>query len=404
MGDGPDTFYSDLQKKFSDISASGGSATTATAGKDASAERGNWEGNQRKSQHNAPVMRFGKALSLMTDTAERNLAKEAIEAFARAKTGSGDVTSLLTTSISERDAYIRNDETPFLNFLESFGPLTVNDWTYRIPERRAMGPAARINPESQALARNFKASSRTQRTNTLAFWGDPVRTSVVSREMVSQQGGPDIHQQDIDGEYVAIRQAKEYDYLNGIEQRSFAPYNVPVVGGLLSRIYTHNVNATSGTVTDSELAGLLTAIGTGIGQGQYKVAFTDVANIAAVRAIEIGRYNGNNPMAYKDYNASLAAQYSQYKIPIARLFDPAIGPPLPLVHTSYLPAGYMIVITVNPAYVPREARFKIGGEYGPHLFVKTGYELEFYDTAFVIDGGTLDDPGEETRGVLYNLI
>lgn len=400
MGEG-NSFYADLEKNFETALLTGGSSPAATADSVKVSERGGWNNNEPKKAHNKPIMRLGKALAQMSPL-ERSIAKSAIETFAREKIGTGDVTSLLTTSISERDVYIRSVQTPLLNFMDSMGPkLVVNDWTYKISERRGPGMASRVNPETGALSRVNKATARTEKYNQLAFWGDPVQTSIISREMVEQQRGINIHQQDVDAEYDAIRIAKEYDFWNGVEQRSFAAYNVPVVGGLLSRTFTNNTNAGGGVVTDAELQALCTQIGDFTDQGELKLAFGDINSAVAIRAMEITRFNGNNPMSFYQYNQIMAQKWASYGLNIDQMYYPVIGPPVPFLHTKYLPAGYIYIITVNPNFVPREAGFKIGGEFGAWLFAKVNYE--FVDTSFVLDGGTIDDPAEECRGSLFNV-
>jgi hypothetical protein len=395
-----ETYYQDLAVKLAEFDASGGAnASTATI------QRGAWngEGGQHKSAFNKPIQVFGKALSEMGST-ERQICMAAVSNIMRQKTGSGDVTSLLVTSISERDVYIRNEETQLLNLMNSYnGPkLEVKDWAYRIPERRNQGPASRLNPESSPLTTTAKSTLRSEKYNTLAFWGDPVTTSIVSEAMVRNQTGIDIQQQDIDDEMLNIRKAKNYDYWNGIEQKSFAPQNIPVVGGLLSRIFTNNYNAGAANLTDTGLQTAASAIGSAIGQSTgLKVLFTDNTQVGAVRAFEIARYSGNNPMAFWEYNKTIAQKFAAYNINFDRIYDSLYGP-IPVLHDKDLPAGYAVMMTLDPAYMVREAGFKIGGQFGPWSFIRVQYDLK--NTEFILDGSTLDDPAEEAKAVIYNSI
>ena len=381
-------FYNDLELTFG-----GGDAASANPGQTTTAPSGKKIGPAK-----APP--FLKAV--LGDYRNAHKANEMITGIknfvgATMKIGTSDVGSLLESTIGPREAFVRNEETPLLNLYEADDAeeLYTDDWVYRIPERRqGNARATRVNPEA-TLSTTDHATVRTFKLNSLAFWGDPVsQTFVAGAQVGAQRPGENLLRKEIDAEILAIRKAKNYDYWNSSVSYDFTPPNVTTVGGLVSRIQTNTNSISSANLSDVFLNQGVDAIATPIGYRAQKVLFCDPANVQVIRAIEINRYGGNNPVAFMEYNATLAKTFAAYNIEHDRIWESGTGKVVPIVHDQDLSAT-AVMMTIVPEYRPRQARFRIGGEPGPWMFVRPVYDLK--ETVFILDGGSVDDPAEETR-------
>lgn len=392
-------FYADVAKSFAD------STPVGTAGDGAGMTAG---GITKGTGSMSRAKSFGESMyESHPDSMRRNNIQKTLNSFLldKMKLGTTDIGALLVTSISPRMAFIRNEETPLLNLFESApGPeLLVDDWQYRVVERRqGTVRASQVNPEASPLTTTTLQSVRTEKFNTLGFWGDPISVSFVATAQAEQQQGVNLLRQEMDSQVLRIRKRMNYDYWNSVRQQSFAPQNTPAIGGLISRITTNTDSIGGIDLTALLLEGYNALVGAQVGFNVQKMLFGDPRQMGAVRTIEIARYGGSNQTSYLEWNRVMKEQFSQYRVPVDRVYEFNIGPAMPVAHDTDLPSGVAVILTINPDYIPRPVNFQIGGQVGPWMFVRPVYDLK--ETVFVLNGGTLDDPAEETRVLIQNTL
>lgn len=392
-------YYSDVAMQFGDAETPVGSNGNLELSGGASAKGGNSSaamGAQPWSKRMYDTFRDGVKRSRM---------ESAIKTVAISKIGTGDIGALFTTSIAERMPWIRNEETPLLNMMEMTPgeDLIIDDWMRRSVERRqGQIRASNINPE--ATLPNYVDSIYSERYNTLAFWGDPVTSTFVGSAQAKKQRGVDTLKNDVDSELLRIRKAKNFDYWNSIEQKLFTGTNITKIGGLLSRINTNTGSAGSGDISDTLLNTANNAIATALGYKGINALFINSRGINAIRGIEIARYGGSNQISYLEWNKVMSEQFSAYSLNPDRIFEPGVGPVVPCFHENDLPSSpaMAVMMRIEKDYMPRPVGFQLGEEFGPWLFVRPVFSLR--ESVMVLDGGTVDDPAEESRFLFTNLL
>lgn len=400
-----DNYYSDISKQFA------AQPPVGAAGAGADLTEGHGDGTQAQAA-GPRAATFGEQLrDTYRDGAQRQAILNGVKSFMleKALMGTGDVTSLLTTSISPRFNFLRKEETPLLNLLESIpGPmLTIDDWVRRIVDR-TLGTqyASDINPEQVPLSPALLQTVRTQKLQTLQFWGDPVAVSFVAQSQVGQQQpGIDLLQEEVDAELLRIRKAMNKGYWQNIEQTNYTPPNVTKLGGLISRTVTNTDNLGGADITADDMELYNDTIDQVVGSVQ-KFLFANRTQMGSIRTIEIARYGGNQPVAYMEWVRAMKDQIMNFSIPVDRVYEPNIGPAIPCAHDDDLPTGTAFLMAVDPRYVPRPVNFMLRGQVGPWLFVKpplsTSYELR--ESVLVMHGGTIDDPAESTRQLITGTL
>ena len=393
-------FWNDVAAQFSANPADAGSQTSGKAGTAEGATNFEMRGNGQIAKTYLEGM-----IATHKDGTRRANIMGVIKSFVAEvlKLGTTDISSLFTTSISSRQSFLRNPETPLLNLIE-MAPgeqFVVDDWLYRITERRRGADlASQVNPEDN-ISTVLHQTVYSEKYNVLAFWGDPVSVTFIARAQAGQQNPTiDLLRREMDDEVRAIRRRKNFDYWNSVLQANFTPPNVTTVGGIISRILTNNLACGGMDLSEALLEAAILLIADQIGYSGQKLLFTDSTQVGSVRLIEINRYGGNNPVAFEQYNQMLAADFAKYKMLIDRIFEPNIGPVIPVCHDRQMPNNQSVLMSIDPDYCVKEAKFKIGDEFGPWMFVRPVYNLN--ETVFVMDGATLDDPAEETKVLLDN--
>jgi len=391
-------FYAEMVKQFADNAPAG----VAEASKGGSgATEGGWTGNAQ-SQGNAvrKAKSFDQAMfESHPDSIKRERVTKAFLGFVQnhMKLGTSDIGPLLATSIAPQMTFVRNEETPIKNLCEqATGPeLVVDDMVWRtITAYQGLGRrASRVNMEAPLSTASVQPTFQ-ESFNALSFYGDPVSTSFIASAQAEQQRGLDTLKFMIDSELLAINKAINYDTWNGQIQTSFAPDSIPQFRGILQACtQTAGLSGLGigAAAIETVLANNLVPY---VGHHTQKVLFVTDANSANIRSIEIARYGGNNPVAYAQSQAVLAARFAEYKIPVSRVFEPANGPPIPAVVDVDLVAlaggNNAVLLTIDPQYMPRYAYFHINGEVGPWMFVRPNYNL--FTTVFVAHGLTLNNP------------
>lgn len=394
-------FYEDIAKQFAGPSPVGAAAAGAdvTAGHSAAMQgQGNW---QRAKSYGESM------LDSYPDGTKRHVLNSIIKSYLlyKSKLGTGDVSGLLNTSISPRFTFIRKTETIGLNIVESIpGPmLVVNDWTRRIVDRHiGTVRAGKINPEAVPLNPALLQTVRSQKLNTLAFYGDAVAASFVAQSMVGQQQpGTNLLQEETDAEMQRMRNALNYDIWNSIEQSNFTPPNVTEFGGLISRIVTNTDDLGGADIDADDLEEMSNTI-EGVVSGAKKLVVSNRRQVGNVRTIEVARYGGQTPLSYIAWADRLR---TEFLVPVDKMFEPSTGPAIGCVHDDDI-GNNVLMMSIEPEHAPRLAYFLIDGQPGPHLFVKpplsTSYELR--ESALVLMGVTLDDPAEDTKFLKVNSL
>ena len=380
-----------------------------TGGEDAS-HSGAWNVQQQSGTQDADSIScrpYSQAmLASYPNSLQRHELEEGIKNFVGQEMhlATTELGPLLVSTLGPRVPFIVNTETQLLNVMDSVpggAPLYVTDWMYRCRQiNQGAKKATRINPEA-ALSTTNHSVSFSQKLNVLSFWGDPVAVTFVARaQNAGQNTGIDLLRTMSDAELVAIRKAVNDDCWNGIIQPNFNPPNVTELGGLISRIKTNTVDNGYLEPNAVDIEEALNDISTQIGDDQC-VMMTPREFVGSVRTLEVNRFGGNNPQAFKDYNTELAGTFAAYKVKADRIYDPDLGGyALPVIHDRDLPTGVSVIMSIKPEYCPRFAYFTIDGQIGPWSWVRPTYDAN--QTVFIMHGGTLDDTGEETRVSMIN--
>ena len=332
--------------------------------------------------------------------------KKLIGSIALQKISTDQITSLLVTSLADRMPWIRQSEAQLLNMMDMAAdgavPDIVDDYMFRITERRqGTIRASRINPETNLPA--YQDGLYSEKYNVLGFWGDPVTATFVGSAQAKKQRGIDVLKQQIESELLKIKKAENFDCWNGVMNTMYTGGQVTQIGGLLSRIFTNTDSAGGGSPTEYLMNEANTDLNQAINAGGNRVAFFNDNGVAAIWGIELNRYGGSNQVSYAQWATANSERFNKFGLVPDKIYQPPVGKAIAVFHDYDLPtapaAGVMMAI--DPDYVPSFAKFQIGEESGPFMFVRPTFNLQ--ESVMILDGGTLNDPAQESRFLFTNL-
>ena len=334
------------------------------------------------------------------DSYERKGVMDRIEFWASKELDTADITSLLAATIAPRISVQRQTETKFRNICDAQpGPKPIiSDWLYRIREERIGNQyAPPFNPDGNIPADD--QAIRAQMYNSLMFVGETLRQSIIASNMASVQADVNLMAREMDHCLVRIMKSENRFLLRGVQQSSYAPSAIPQCDGFMT---TSNLNVID--IGGVDLSHDWIALGqqliceTKFGYDVQLCMLTNVRQVGTVRALEIDRYTGNNPMTFEMYNKELAAKFSEYRIPVDRIYEPNTGPPIPVIRETDLPPNTAILFILH---FPMEAEFTLGGQVGPHTLAR--YTERLVNLAVCFKGFSGDFPLRESRVVYSNV-
>lgn len=313
--------------------------------------------------------------------------------------GTVDIAALRLVSVSDRTPVKRNEETRWLNFLESqdnFPP--VLDYQYRIKERDIVTDDADIFNVDAALPPNAQSAYR-QRFNTLTAIGNTLQVSFMASAIAEQQADVNILEEQIDDQVVRIRRTMNSIMLANVEQTSESTSAVPQMGGIITRSTLNNISASSGNLTNALIQEGVDDIGLVLGYDKQLLLFCTPGQVGVVDDLTINRYPGENSAAYfSSLQTLIQKQLEKFQVPWSTVYRPRPGSPIPVIMDSKMPADTALLVAGR---YPRMARFKMEGMVGP--FVLARPEQTLYELVLCFDIATLDDPLIESRAVFTNL-
>lgn len=354
------------------------------------------------------VMTLGKALeaSFEDQTRRKKFVAEVLEPIFTKIVKTPDIGTLRMASISDRMAMKRNEETPFLNFLESQdgGTAIARDYQYQFDEWNLGFDAAAIWDVQGDLPAEAR-SVRPRRSNTITAVGNTMLFSELVLDMVAQQANIDLLAREIDNEVVRIRRKMNSLLLSNTEvklEAAPAP-NFPQLGGFITRSTDYGVDLGGGDFTRTVLQGRVDAIANygspeGLGYGRPLICFCDANQLQVVRDIIISEYNGIYPTDRMAFENSLRARLRDYKVPVQVVFESLPGPVIPFVLDPMLPSGTSILFVAD---LPRLVKMYLGGVSGPYVLTRPTTNLTRLDVAF--DLFSLEDPLVSSRSVMTNV-
>jgi hypothetical protein len=319
---------------------------------------------------------------------------------------STDIATLRMATLVDRVAELRNDETPFLNWLETqpMGVEPVNDYQIRFDEwNKGQDLAEPFNIED-SIGEEAK-SQRATRNNTLTCVGNKIAVSLITQEFASQQRGVDMMGRELDFEVGRIRRAMNRMLLSNTEVKMESAGNIPQLGGLVTRSTAYGVSAGGSDLTRLLIQGRIDAIANdlneeGMGFGVPLVGFTNHRQIGVLRDIIISEYNGIDPVSRMQFEANLMSRLQTARISDGMVFEPNNNSsPILFVKDSQLPAGVTILFDSRQ---PQLAKMPLGGQYGPYALQRPTEKLQTLNTMF--DLFSLIDPIILSRAVISGVL
>lgn len=314
--------------------------------------------------------------------------------------GITDITSLRVLSASDRSPVLRNEDSKYLNFVESQSRSPrIMDTRYAIRERRISGSAATpFNPDGELPA--VRQSSRTQRQNTISCVGNTSKVSFWADAIASQQEDVNIKSEEIDDIIVLIRKKMSEMLLSNVEQVAEGPLSVPQNGGMINRSTLNNIAVSGGNLTETYVQQAINAIRLAMGSGKQHCLWVPGSQIPVLENIMITRQPGNTATTIFE-RQQLAARMIDFSVPWDMVYQPRPGKPLPVVFDDQLPSGTGLLFTYERDLYPRMPKFQMFGNFGPWILVRPNATL--YELVLVFDMFTLDDPIVESRAVFTGL-
>jgi len=314
--------------------------------------------------------------------------------------GTVDISALRLVSLSDRVAVRRNDETKFLNWLESKGDFpSITDYQFRIKERDIVTDTASKFNIDGALPANVQ-SAYNQRYNTLTTVGDTLKISFMLSSIAEQQSDVNVLQDQIDDEIVRIRRTMSNMLLSNTEQISEVVGNVPQLGGFITRSTLNSVNAGGSNLTNTLIQNAVNTIALQLGYGGHQfLLWTTVGQLPVVRDLMINRFPGENSATWmQSLGQNFRNQLVNYSVATEVAYVAYPGGVIPCVYDTQMPANSALIFCGE---IPRMARFKMDGQTGP--FVLARPEPTLYELLCVFDIFTLDDPLQVSRVSITNL-
>ena len=353
------------------------------------------------------VMTLGHALeSAFADSSRRKkFVNEVLEPIFTKIVQTPDIGTLRMASISDRMAMKRNEETPFLNFLEAqdAGIGIARDYQYQFDEWNLGLDAAAIWDVQQDLPAEAR-SVRPRRSNTITAVGNTLLFSELVLDMVAQQANIDLLAREIDNEVVRIRRKMNSILLSNTEVKleTAGSPNFPQLGGFITRSTDYGVDLGGGDFTRTVLQGRVDAIANfgsaeGLGYGRPLICFTNATQLQVVRDIIISEYNGIFPTDRMAFEDALRRRLRDYRVPVQVVFESLPGPVIPFVLDPMLPANTSILFVAD---LPRLVKMYLGGVAGPYVLTRPTTQLQRLDVAF--DLLSLEDPLIPSRSVISN--
>ena len=187
-----------------------------------------------------------------------------LPAFAKS-VGTTDIAALRLVSMSDRVAVRRNEETKWLNFLESKDSQpAITDYQYRIKERDIVTDVAPVvNVDGGAFP--FIQSVYNQRYNTLTAVGNYLKVSFMASSIAEQQADVNVLEEQIDDEIVRIRRTFSTLLMSSTETVSEVSTQTPQMGGFLTRSTMNPLNAGGSNLSNTLLQTAVNTIGTQLG-------------------------------------------------------------------------------------------------------------------------------------------
>lgn len=317
-----------------------------------------------------------------------------------------DIATLRMASVSDRMAMKRNEETPFLNFLESnpAGVGVSRDYQYQFDEWNIGTDEAAIWDIQEDLPAEAK-SARPRRSNTITCVGNKLSFSELVLDMAQQQSNIDLLAREVDMEIVRIRRKMNAILLSNTEVKleTAGSPNFPQLGGFITRSTSYNVDLAGGDLTRTVLQGRVDAIANngspeGRGYGRPLVMFTNAKQLQVVRDIIISEYNGIYPTDRMAFEDALRSRLRDFRVPVQVVFESLPGPVIPFILDSQLPSGSSILFEAD---LPRLVKMRLGNVDGPYVLTRPTEKLQRLDVCF--DLVSLEDSLIESRSALSSV-
>jgi hypothetical protein len=384
-------FYADLYEKFKAASVPG--YTYAAPDKDGSEDSG------------PAVFSVGQGLELAFKSASnaREYGEKVLTPIITKLVRTQDINTLRMASVSDRMIVKRNEQTPFLNFLESqeAGVGTSRDFQYQFDEWDIGTDEAELVDIQASLPGEAK-SSRPRRSNTIGCFGNKLVFSDLVLDMAQQQANIDLLAREVDLEVTRIRRKMNAILLSNTEVKLEGPAPIPQPGGIITRSTSYALALGGADLTRTVLQGRIDAIANNAAQNgrgyRQLIAFCNARQLQVVRDIIINEYNGIFPTDRLAFEAALMQRMRDFRVPVQTLFDALPGMPVPFVLESQLPANTVLLCEAD---LPRLVKLNMGGVPGPYVVTRPTENLQRLEV--VIDFATLEDPVVESRSVITGV-
>lgn len=316
-----------------------------------------------------------------------------------------DVALLRMGSLSDRTAELRNERTPWLNWLETQpgGVVRVTDLQHRFDERSLGMDEAELFDLEDELPGESKSYMVTN-SNTVTAIGSVASATLLAQELTQQQARVSLLAREIDDIIVRIRRKMNQILLANTEVKFENSGTVKQLGGFITRSTLNNTDCGGSDLTRNLLQGAVDDIANdGSPQGlSYNVrlmGLTNARQIGVLRDIIISEYGGIDPMSRIQYEALLMQRVQAARMRIDGVFEPTIGSGgvVPFFLDSQLPAGTTIIFDPDQ---PRVGKLFLMGQEGPYALQRPTDKLQTRTVVF--DTVTLEDPLKSSRSVLQN--
>jgi hypothetical protein len=309
--------------------------------------------------------------------------------------GTVDLSALRLVSVSDRTAVKRNDDTRFLNWLEARGNFpTIRDYQFRIKERDALSgtPAPVFNLDDASALPAVHQSTWSARYNTLTTLGFRTSQSMLSQDMVAQQGQDDVAEAEMQDVASLIRRGENSILISNTEVTSEAVGQIPQLGGFVTRSTANAQAAGAAPLTEAMLQDAIEDILETHGYDKQLGIMCNPQYVAEIDDFMINKYPGTDPMThFERQSAMLAKAMVDASVPYGTVYMDRRAKPVPVFHDPMMAAGSLIVFIMNDNQLtPRLAEYKFQGQGGIHALVLP--TASAHEVALLFSIITLDDP------------
>lgn len=288
---------------------------------------------------------------------------------------------------------LRNEYTPWLNFLESQpgGPEIADDFQYKWNIWDIGTDEADFIDHQTSIGTEVKSAYQVE-SNTVGCIAVKIVMTDLAINMLQRQRNVNILNREISAGVTRLRNASETKLLSNDEVTFEGPVPIPQPKGFLTSCTVSPQDLAGDDFTAPVLRGLISAIAdisSQNGRGYRQLALlTNEQQLQVLRDIIVNEYNGIYPSDRVAFESFLVKQMRGVNMNVTTIFESLLGPSVPGILVPRLPANTSVLFE---AALPRLIKMILGDTPGPYsamrpneLFQRVEVVLDFISLKYGI--------------------